>query len=142
MPARMLRHKALMQGVRVAFGFGGVYDEDEARDVAMRDVTPATEPTKPKFLNAAQEAEPEPEASPVTTEVVEEVADDSDQREALLSSIQEAMDADCITATQVRKWAHKNRLAESDKLALKSLPTDSLSAILNRWPELKGGVES
>jgi phage recombination protein Bet len=143
MPARMLRHKALMQGVRVAFGFGGVYDEDEARDVAMRDVTPATPtPSKPKFLNAAPEVQPEPEAPPVTTEVVEEVADDSDQREALLSSIQEAMDADCITATQVRKWAHKNKLAESDKLALKSLPTDSLNAILSRWAELKGGVES
>ncbi len=29
-PARMLRHKALMQCVRVAFGFAGVHDEDDA----------------------------------------------------------------------------------------------------------------
>lgn len=27
---RMLRHKTLIQGARVAFGFGGIYDEDEA----------------------------------------------------------------------------------------------------------------
>lgn len=27
---RMLRHKALIQGARVAFGFAGIYDEDEA----------------------------------------------------------------------------------------------------------------
>lgn len=28
---RMLRHKALIQCARVAFGFGGIYDEDEGR---------------------------------------------------------------------------------------------------------------
>lgn len=33
MEHRMLRHKALIQGARVAFGFGGIYDEDEARDI-------------------------------------------------------------------------------------------------------------
>jgi phage recombination protein Bet len=52
MPMRMLRHKALCQCVRIAFGFGGVFDEDEARDVAMRDVTPTKpEPSRPKFLD-------------------------------------------------------------------------------------------
>ncbi len=39
-PARMLRHKALIQAARVAFGFSGIYDEDEGREVAMRDATP------------------------------------------------------------------------------------------------------
>ena len=34
MPRRMLRHKAFMQCARLAFGFSGIYDEDEARDVA------------------------------------------------------------------------------------------------------------
>ena len=34
MPRRMLRHKALMQCARVAFGFSGVTDEDEAHSVA------------------------------------------------------------------------------------------------------------
>jgi len=29
-PRRMLRHKAYIQGARIAFGFSGVYDEDEA----------------------------------------------------------------------------------------------------------------
>lgn len=33
MEHRMLRHKALSQCVRVAFGFSGVHDEDEARDI-------------------------------------------------------------------------------------------------------------
>lgn len=29
-PIRMLRHKAFIQGARIAFGFSGIYDEDEA----------------------------------------------------------------------------------------------------------------
>ena len=33
MPFRMLRHKAFMQAARIAFSIGGIYDEDEARDV-------------------------------------------------------------------------------------------------------------
>jgi hypothetical protein len=42
----MLRHKALIQCVRVAFGFSGVYDEDDARTVAGKvyDVPAATVP--------------------------------------------------------------------------------------------------
>ena len=34
MPHRMLRHKALIQCSRVAFGFSGLHDEDEADDIA------------------------------------------------------------------------------------------------------------
>jgi len=30
---RMLRHKALIQGARIAFGFAGLYDEDEAERI-------------------------------------------------------------------------------------------------------------
>lgn len=43
MEHRMLRHKALIQAARYAFGFAGVYDEDEARNIIEsepRDVTP------------------------------------------------------------------------------------------------------
>jgi hypothetical protein len=33
MPRRMLRHKSLIQCARVAFGFSGIFDEDEAKDI-------------------------------------------------------------------------------------------------------------
>ncbi len=33
MPRRMLRHKAVMQCARYAFGFAGLHDDDEARDI-------------------------------------------------------------------------------------------------------------
>ncbi len=45
-PKRMLRHKALIQCARIAFGFSGIYDEDEAHRInggqanAMTDVEP------------------------------------------------------------------------------------------------------
>lgn len=45
-PSRMLRHKTLIQGARIAFGFSGIFDEDEAqRVIDARDaqVVPAGE---------------------------------------------------------------------------------------------------
>jgi hypothetical protein len=39
-PARMLRHKATIQAARYAFGFSGIYDEDEAKRMTAIDVTP------------------------------------------------------------------------------------------------------
>lgn len=40
-PKRMLRHKAMIQCARLAFGFAGIFDEDEAQRIVERDVTPA-----------------------------------------------------------------------------------------------------
>lgn len=37
-PRRMLRHKAVKEAVRVAFGISGITDEDEARDIAKNTV--------------------------------------------------------------------------------------------------------
>lgn len=39
-PRRMLRWKATIQGGRVAFGFAGIYDQDEADRIREVDVTP------------------------------------------------------------------------------------------------------
>lgn len=82
MEHRMLRHKALMQCARYAFGFSGVTDEDEAADTpGMRDVTPvkgkatsevidpfkqADDTPKPLAESAkARKATPVPEPEPV-----------------------------------------------------------------------------
>lgn len=56
-PKRMLRHKALIQCARVAFGFSGIYDEDEAHRInsgqanAMTDVEPVDD-SYSEFYNA------------------------------------------------------------------------------------------
>lgn len=39
-PKRMLRHKAMIQCARLAFGFVGVYDQDEAERIVEKDITP------------------------------------------------------------------------------------------------------
>jgi phage recombination protein Bet len=41
-PTRMLRHKAMIQCARIAFGFAGIYDEDEAERIIERDMGKAT----------------------------------------------------------------------------------------------------
>jgi phage recombination protein Bet len=37
-PNRMHRHKSLIQGARIAFGFTGIYDQDEAERILERDM--------------------------------------------------------------------------------------------------------
>lgn len=69
MEHRMLRHKALIQGARVAFGFGGIYDEDEALDIAARVEKPVKEtPPEPSFARAAL-PQPDPTDAPPGAEV-------------------------------------------------------------------------
>jgi phage recombination protein Bet len=75
MPRRMLRHKALKEAARVAFGFSGVTDEDEARDmiknadarvVEPRSFPPPRKVDPPVFAGAQSdvtELEPTPAAT-------------------------------------------------------------------------------
>jgi phage recombination protein Bet len=51
-PRRMLRHKALIQCARVAFGFAGIYDEDEATRIVSRDMGAADEVREPVSTSA------------------------------------------------------------------------------------------
>ncbi|WP_337882272.1 recombinase RecT [Chromobacterium haemolyticum] len=39
-PRRMLRHRAMIQCARLAFGFGGIGDEDDADRIREKDITP------------------------------------------------------------------------------------------------------
>ncbi len=45
-PKRMLRHKSLIQCARLAFGFVGIYDQDEAERIVEIDVTPPSSTKK------------------------------------------------------------------------------------------------
>ena len=42
-PRRMLRHKAMIQCARLAFGFVGVFDQDEAERIIEKDITPTAD---------------------------------------------------------------------------------------------------
>jgi hypothetical protein len=70
----MLRHKAMIQAARYAFGFSGIYDEDEGSKIAeMRDITPATDHLAKKTLTPPRppkaSAEPVKESAPIVDEV-------------------------------------------------------------------------
>ncbi|MBK8638611.1 MAG: phage recombination protein Bet [Chromatiaceae bacterium] len=46
-PRRMLRHKAMIQAARLAFGYGGIFDPDEAERIVEREMGPAEVVTDP-----------------------------------------------------------------------------------------------
>ena len=58
-PKRFLRHKTLIQCARMAFGFGGIYDQDEAERIAET-AEPAVQPAR--HMGQADVVIPEPSA--------------------------------------------------------------------------------
>jgi phage recombination protein Bet len=72
-PRRMLRHKALIQCARVAFGFSGITDEEEATPQVQVNVTPS----RPIFRSKLEpKVEPQPheylpEHNPIPTATVQ-----------------------------------------------------------------------
>ena len=78
-PKRMLRHKALIQCARLAFGYVGIYDQDEAERIAeVKDINP-----RPSRQNAAAIA------SAATAPVVEM---DKDKLDSLLADLSAVAD--------------------------------------------------
>lgn len=75
MKHRMLRHKALIQCARYAFGFSGIYDEDEGvviADAEVREVAPQTRrqppaPTPSKQIEHSNSASSGLDAKPAET---------------------------------------------------------------------------
>lgn len=99
-PKRMLRHKALIQCARLAFGYVGIFDLDEAERIAEVDITPRPTPRRnPATL--AEQAQP----SELTEEdnqllaTLEAVADTG------MSALEEAWSK--ITKEQRQLFAHK-----------------------------------
>lgn len=117
MERRMLRHKATIQGARVAFGFSGITDEDEAAATPglERDVTPKAARAVPLDPFAAL---PEPEQEPV----IEASADPMDDAALLdlLDIINEAPDAATI-----------NKLIESAKTGFDGAKLDIAKRAIN-----------
>lgn len=84
MKHRMLRHKALIQAARYAFGFAGIYDEDEGRVIADADAPPR-DAAPPRNIKTIEHQPAEPEIGshisgdpvddiPASEQVVEKVA--------------------------------------------------------------------
>lgn len=64
-PVRMLRHKAIIQCARVAYGFSGIYDPDEGERIIEAQIVGGQEPVKM----------PEPLKSPVPADALPKLSD-------------------------------------------------------------------
>jgi phage recombination protein Bet len=86
---RMLRHKVLIQGARIAFGFAGIYDEDEADRIVEHDMGAAETVAQPASRVAMPQARPKQVASQ-PADVVEQPAQRTRQPVAQRQQAKEA----------------------------------------------------
>lgn len=163
MPRRMLRHKALIQGARVAFGFCGIHDEDEAADI-VNVTPPAARERKPLFTAPKREAIPavevptptpepaaqgEPKPEQPAAEPDAEVPGPSPLDEKRLT-IRDAFEAEGMTFANLKAFlAHRGLdlgADEADFLKLSqgvcdrlTRSTDSLKSFVSQAKKLAGG---
>lgn len=134
----MLRHKALIQCARLAFGFVGIFDQDEAERIRERDVTEETEvveePKEKKVESVVAEkpVEDEPEdavevqpAAPeeektvnIDTQETKPLTDSEEGRIALMANKkatwQDRLNA-CTTTVEVKALAPEaNEIADTE----------------------------
>ncbi len=132
MKHRMLRHKAVIQAARYAFGFSGIYDEDEGAKIAeMRDMTPTppTPPTPPAVaLAKPAEAKPEVIEGEAVSDRQEGMRDAGEaERESLKSArgdfadeIGAAQDHDTLSDI-LASWADvMQELPQADRIAMQN----------------------
>lgn len=128
MPRRMLRHKALIQAARVAFGFAGINDEDEAIDIAatIEDVTPTNTRKLAPPAQAAASGDPAP-ANGGTRE-----------------EFQKLMDENGIDFGTLQKWGEEsgNIQDASSFASLADIPEDVLKRLLRARTGLITGLKA
>lgn len=147
MERRMLRHKATIQGARVAFGFSGITDEDEAAATPglanARDVTPkAARATPIDPFSQIPEAPAEENAPVVEAEVVEpEPKNDMDDPALLdfLDQIQGCEDAAALT--QLVKPANDGFEGAKQEIAKRAI-ANKAKELSVKWNKAKGGFEA
>lgn len=128
---RMLRHKALIQCARVAFGFAGIYDEDEGIRITEAQVIDTKHSTKPVVRETRVAAEPEAQGPiETTTETAEKLALDT-----FLSALHEiATDKGYKTNEAIKGFL----LAEFGfKGELDAIPAERRDAVLDLFTGMK-----
>ncbi len=109
---RMLRHKTLIQGARIAFGFAGIYDEDEAERIVERDMGAAD--TSPAERASSV---PQPKARP--KQVTQQPAETIEQP---ATAARQAEPVERAEKPQPRQQAQQSR--EFDDVESTDLATD------------------
>jgi phage recombination protein Bet len=124
MKHRMLRHKALIQAARYCFGLSGIYDEDEAQDQMMKDVTPVTpvKPDRPKIQDFVQPAEAvfDAETGEIVEEETQEKGDESSNRSS--SAPEEGSQQPSPGATPTQEASDAGLKHAQDGESLRTMP--------------------
>ncbi len=110
MPRRMLRHKAIMQCARMAFSFGGIFDEDEGKVVAESD-TPREETSARAVRNVTKRAL-DPRALPAGGMSMAEVAEPEQKRTYKLVTPENV--AEVVAEVKAKKAVNAATVAEVD----------------------------
>lgn len=121
-PYRMLRHKAMIQCARIAFGFGGIYDQDEAERIV------GTPPEK--FMGPAVVVPPAADALPTW-------ADDkfAERLPRWKESIIKGKTAEGVITFALTKGA----LTDDQMAQIKALPAQIMKEAGERKPEGRTG---
>jgi phage recombination protein Bet len=133
MEHRMLRHKALIQCSRVAFGFSGIVDDEEA--ATLRDVTPPPAAVIPTTVEKPKKATRQPKEDP------------EEPRRALTlhQELDELICAYSLTWEQVGPAAEAGGIFLDAAIPLNDQPEDVVAEILASWDALtamvKGGAK-
>lgn len=113
-PRRMLRHKGLIQCARVAFGFGGIYDEDEAARIIEGDVRVVRDSTDDEIeARAAAAAARRAAAAPATAPALEQTKP---------VTIEQTID---VEARETQHAAAANAVKPKEDAKPESVPADS-----------------
>lgn len=122
MPRRMLRHKAMIQAGRVAFGFSGVHDEDEAIDIASTVIVSAPTPRRQRLVESVPDASFDAPSAAIP-EQSREIAEDlmppkAEEPKTIHQYFQEFLDEIPVTFDAFRKWgAETGNLPDAGSIA-------------------------
>lgn len=95
-PSRLFRHKTFVQGARLAFGFAGVFDEDEGQRIVERDMGAAQEVPQPQSKSQRAAAKPaieQVDSDGVLTQYVQREAEPVQQNEPPVQQAQQPQQA-------------------------------------------------
>ncbi|MBB3257672.1 phage recombination protein Bet [Paraburkholderia bannensis] len=134
-PNRMLRHKTFVQGARLAFGFAGVFDEDEAQRIVERDMGRAEEVPQPQSRSAKQ-------AAPRTTPAIEQADADGVIEQPEQRHAEPVQRSEKPAQQQERQAAPRTRAQRADQEKFEDAPatpvSDSVMRILQTKMEQNG----
>lgn len=117
-PKRMLRHKAMIQCARLAFGFVGVYDQDEAERIVEKDITPEDDPLPMTSRTEAVKAKLRKGKAETIDPATGEVVDEQDEALRGLEQTGQAPQQDGVPEVSYAKLAEKmQRAKDLDELA-------------------------